>query len=72
MFPNLLLLVDCRKGRRPGFDKAAEPDLAERLYLEFIRCVKKNGIKTEEGKFGAKMVVNITNDGPITFVLENR
>lgn len=66
------LAGNCRKGRRPGFDKAAEQDLAERLYLEFIRCVKKNGIKTEEGKFGAKMIVNITNDGPVTFILENR
>lgn len=66
------LAGDCRKGRRPGFDKAAEPDLAKKLYIEFIRFVQNKGIKTAEGKFGAMMKVNITNDGPVTFVLENR
>lgn len=66
------LAGDCRKGRRPGFDKAAEPNLAKSLYLEFIRSVQKKGIKTAEGKFGAKMIVNITNDGPVTFILNNR
>ena len=66
------LAGDCRKGRRPGFDKAAEPDIAKNLYLEFIRTVQKKGIKTAEGKFGAVMKVNITNDGPVTFVLESK
>ncbi len=66
------LAGDCRKGRRPCFDKAAEPNLAKSLYLEFIRSVQKKGIKTAEGKFGAKMIVNITNDGPVTFILNNR
>ena len=66
------LAGDCRKGRRPGFDKAAEPELANKLYLEFIRSVQNKGIKTAEGKFGANMKVNISNDGPVTFVLESR
>ncbi len=66
------LAGDCRKGRRPGFDKAAEPNFAKSLYLEFIRSVQQKGIKTAEGKFGAKMIVNITNDGPVTFILNNR
>ncbi len=66
------LAGDCRKGRRPGFDKAAEPDLANKLYLEFIRSVQNIGIKTAEGKFGVNMKVNISNDGPVTFVLENK
>ena len=66
------LAGDCRKGRRPGFDKAAEPDLAKKLYFEFICAVQNKGIKTAEGEFGARMKVNITNDGPVTFVLESR
>ncbi|HJN01632.1 MAG TPA: D-aminoacyl-tRNA deacylase [Nitrospinota bacterium] len=66
------LAGDCRKGRRPGFDKAAEPDLAKKLYLQFIRSVQNKGVKTAEGKFGALMSVNITNDGPVTFILESK
>ena len=66
------LAGDCSKGRRPGFDKAAEPDLAKKLYLQFIRSVQNKGVKTAEGKFGALMSVNITNDGPVTFILESK
>ena len=66
------LAGDCRKGRRPGFDKAAEPDLAKKLYLQFIRSVQNKGVKTAEGKFGALMSVNIINDGPVTFILESK
>ena len=66
------LAGDCRKGRRPGFDKAAEPDLAKKLYLQFIRSMQNKGVKTAEGKFGALMSVNITNDGPVTFILESK
>jgi D-tyrosyl-tRNA(Tyr) deacylase len=66
------LAGDCIKGRRPGFDKAAEPDLAKKLYLQFIRSMQNKGVKTAEGKFGALMSVNITNDGPVTFILESK
>ena len=66
------LAGDCSKGRRPGFDKAAEPDLAKKLYLQFIRSVQNKGVKTAEGKFGALMSVNIINDGPVTFILESK
>lgn len=66
------LAGDCRKGRRPGFDRAANPELAKNLYLEFIRSVQNHSIETAEGKFGANMKVNIVNSGPVTFILESR
>ena len=64
------LCGDCKKGTRPSFDKSAQPDIANVLYEEFISVVKKQGIKTETGKFGADMEVSIINDGPVTFWLE--
>ncbi len=66
------LYGDCRKGRRPDFTQAAPPELAKELYLKFIDLVKKAGIKTQEGEFGAKMLVNIHNDGPVTLILDSK
>jgi D-tyrosyl-tRNA(Tyr) deacylase len=64
------LASDCSKGRRPGFDKAAAPKEAEDLYNKFIEELSAPGLKVESGKFGADMMVNIQNDGPVTFILE--
>jgi len=66
------LYGDTRKGRRPSFTEAMEPKEAERLYLKFIEQIKATGIKTESGIFGAKMLVDISNWGPVTFILESR
>ena len=67
------LYGDCVKGRRPGFDAAAEPVLAERLYDLFVEKMKQTGVgKVDTGKFGADMKVSILNDGPVTFMLESR
>ncbi|MDI6734744.1 MAG: D-aminoacyl-tRNA deacylase [bacterium] len=66
------LYGDCRKGRKPDFTQAAAPELARELYLEFIDLVKKAGIKTQEGEFGAKMLVDIHNDGPVTLILDSK
>ncbi len=66
------LLGDCRKGRRPSFDKAADPDKAERLYNDFVEMLKACGVPTQTGRFQAKMVVALENDGPVTFVLDTR
>ena len=64
------LYADCNKGRRPGFDKAAPPDLADRLYLKFGRALEELGIKVQTGQFGAHMQVSLNNDGPVTIILE--
>lgn len=63
------LAADGKKGRRPSFDYAASPKIAMPLYEMFIKKLKAN-VKTESGRFGAKMIVSIENDGPATFLLE--
>jgi D-tyrosyl-tRNA(Tyr) deacylase len=65
------LYADTRKGRRPSFTHALEPEEAERLYKRFIEHIKAIGIKTESGVFGAKMLVEIFNWGPVTIILES-
>ncbi|MFQ9311364.1 MAG: D-aminoacyl-tRNA deacylase [Paraclostridium sordellii] len=65
------LYGDCRKGRRPNFTSAAKPDLATSLYEEFIDKAKKEGIKVGTGKFGAHMMVDLVNDGPVTILIDS-
>lgn len=65
------LYGDCRKGRRPNFTNAAKPDLATSLYEEFIDKAKKEGIKVRTGKFGAHMMVDLVNDGPVTILIDS-
>lgn len=64
------LAADTKKGRRPGFSTAAEPALAERLYDQASDFFKQNNINIATGKFAADMQVSLTNDGPVTFLLE--
>jgi len=66
------LLGDCRKGRRPSFIAAAEPAIGERLYEEFVAAVKARGIEVATGRFRAMMDVMLTNDGPVTLLLDSR
>jgi len=66
------LLGDCDKGRRPSFDGAAAPHLAESLYNQFVEKLRSFGVKVETGKFQAMMDVSLVNDGPVTFILESR
>jgi D-tyrosyl-tRNA(Tyr) deacylase len=64
------LLGDCRGGRRPSFTAAAEPALAEQLYLHFAELLGRSGLKVATGVFRAMMKVELVNDGPVTFVLD--
>ena len=66
------LYGDCKKGRRPSFLEAAPPEIAKALYEKFINEIKKSGLKTETGKFGALMEVELINDGPVTLILESQ
>lgn len=66
------LYADTRKGRRPSFTDALNPEQAERLYLKFIELIQEKGLKVESGVFGAKMLVKIFNWGPVTFILDSR
>jgi D-tyrosyl-tRNA(Tyr) deacylase len=66
------LLGDCRKGRRPSFMQAAEPNLATELYEYFVNQVRSLGIAVQTGRFGAMMEVALINDGPVTLILESR
>jgi len=64
------LAADTSKGRRPGFSSAAAPELAELLYERFVDAAKQHGLQVSTGQFAANMQVNLTNDGPVTFLLE--
>ena len=65
------LLGDCRKGRRPSFIQAAPPEIADRLYQQFVEAVRSKGLHVETGEFQAMMAVSLINDGPVTLVLES-
>lgn len=64
------LLADCRKGRRPAFTDAAEPDLANRLYQHYADQIAAFGVTVNQGIFAADMKVSLVNDGPVTIVLD--
>ncbi|BAY76173.1 D-tyrosyl-tRNA(Tyr) deacylase [Nostoc linckia NIES-25] len=64
------LYGDCRKGRRPSFDRSAAPASAEDLYNRFVTKLTASGLHVETGQFGAMMQVSIENDGPVTLLLE--
>ena len=64
------LAGDCSRGRRPGFDRAADPDTARTLYEGYVELLNRSGLKVAMGRFAADMKVQSVNDGPVTFLLE--
>jgi D-tyrosyl-tRNA(Tyr) deacylase len=66
------LVADTAKGNRPSFSRAAPPEEAEPLYEAFCSALRERGIEVATGVFGARMQVELVNDGPVTIVLEDR
>ena len=66
------LYADTKKGNRPSFSKALKPEFSKPLYLFFNEELRKEGIKVEEGIFGADMKIDLLNDGPITIILDSK
>ena len=64
------LYGNCRKGRRPDFLAAARPEVAIPLYEKFVQLIRDKGIHVETGEFGAEMLVESINDGPVTLVVD--
>jgi D-tyrosyl-tRNA(Tyr) deacylase len=65
------LAADNKKGRRPSFDRAAEPALAQELLARVRRNLESAGLLVHEGRFGAEMLVELANDGPVTLILDS-
>ncbi len=67
---NFTIAGNTKKGRRPSFDRAERPDIAREKFNRFLEYLREYGVPVKAGKFGAKMVVEIQNDGPVTLVIE--
>lgn len=65
------LYGDCRKGKRPSYTNSAPPDEAKETYREFLAEIGKKGVPVKAGVFGAMMEVELTNDGPVTLILDS-
>jgi D-tyrosyl-tRNA(Tyr) deacylase len=65
------LFGDCRKGKRPSFVAAGNPDYANQMYQKFIAMVRGKGFDVQHGIFGADMKVDVLNDGPVTILLDS-
>ena len=70
--PQFTLLGDCRKGRRPSFQPAAAPELAEPLFDRYVDATRTLGLPCETGRFRAQMQVQLVNDGPVTLLVDTR
>lgn len=66
------LYGDTRKGRRPNFMNASPPDIAKKMYIDFVEECRKENLKVETGEFGEHMDVKLVNDGPVTIMLDSK
>jgi D-tyrosyl-tRNA(Tyr) deacylase len=66
------LFGDCRKGRRPSFTEAADPENACKLYDHFLSGLRGKGLRVQEGRFQAMMMVSLVNEGPVTILLDSK
>lgn len=66
------LLASCKKGNRPSFDSAEEPDKAQNTYKKFIEKLNYSGLKIRTGEFGKHMQIHLINDGPVTIMLQSK
>lgn len=66
------LYGDCRKGKRPSFDGAGKPELANAYYEKFVAALRAKGLKVETGVFRAHMLVELVNNGPVTMLLDSK
>jgi D-tyrosyl-tRNA(Tyr) deacylase len=66
------LAADVRRGRRPSFDDAAEPETARRLYEDVVRELQASGVRVATGEFQAMMQVQLVNDGPVTIFIDSK
>ncbi|HEX8521592.1 MAG TPA: D-aminoacyl-tRNA deacylase [Tepidisphaeraceae bacterium] len=69
---NFTVASDARRGRRPSFDPAAPPQVAEGMFKKLVDAIRATGIPTETGRFAADMLVSLVNDGPATFIINSR
>jgi len=65
------LCGDARRGRRPAYDSAAAPEIAETWYERTVMGLRESGLRVETGRFGARMEVELVNDGPVTLLLDS-
>lgn len=65
------LAASTRRGRRPSFESAAEPEAAQRLYERFVEALRERGLVVATGTFRAMMEVELVNDGPVTFLIDS-
>ncbi|MGA7144064.1 MAG: D-aminoacyl-tRNA deacylase [Desulfobacterales bacterium] len=66
------LLGDCKKGRRPSFVNAAPPELADKLYRQFVDRIRQKKVSVKTGRFQANMAVSLINDGPVTLIIDSK
>jgi len=64
------LYGDCRKGRRPSFIGAGDPEVSEKLFERFLQMLRETGVAVGTGRFGAMMQVELVNDGPVTLIID--